>query len=521
MIHHPGEDDSDDIRADGRRLRTGWPWLFAWSAHQPNANLLSGQQVAAPGAVAFGPNGLFRDLSTAVGVQAYAGPLVAGPYTAVLVWHPTQASYTGGYSLLRTTGGGFRYEVWTTAGGVYSACTHTGVAAGGTTVHGVTGFDRRPWVTVIRYDGSTNTVSVRAPGGEVITGSASTGITAGTGTWDLSNASGSHGLAFAGVLGGDVGPAAARALLDAPWLVLDPGDDVHFAPTGGGSTPTLITSLSAAIQQANALTAGLSAAVQTTPTASASLQAAVQASRSAQAQLDAAVQQARSATAALDVAVQTAATPVTTSLAAAVQLARSATAALDLAVQAQGSQTTSLSAQVQAGTSISASLDALVQGERQGTAGLSLYVLDQSAVAGAAPSEDDAAAPRRRRKHLVVDGDRLLIFDSAAAAAAAQQSIDAARAQAQQAIAKAASKSQARKATKRRAEAVTQAIQGLQVPPEDVASIQRVQTWAAGLEQLQATLTAAKAASDAQTLYAVWLAIQQDEEDIAALMELA
>lgn len=151
------------------------------------------------------------------------------------------------------------------------------------------------------------------------------------------------------------------------------------------------------------------------------------------------------------------------------------------------------------------------------TAGLGVWVL-------VAPGAGDGLADvssRRRRKHIVIDGDRLLVFDSAAAADAAQQSIDAARAQAQQAIAKAASKSQSRKATQRRAAAVAQAIRGLQVSPEDVASIQRVQAWAAGMEQLQAALVAAKAANDAQTLYAVWQAIQQDEEDIAVLMELA
>lgn len=144
-----------------------------------------------------------------------------------------------------------------------------------------------------------------------------------------------------------------------------------------GSSPTLTTSLSAAIQQAQALTAGLSIAVQVSPTASSSANLAVQAARTAQAGLDMAVQQARTGVASVQLAVQAAGLQ-STSLDAALQLARSASVALDLAVQAQASATAAVSLQVQAGYSASTSLNLRVQAGNSASVALSVAVLQQA-----------------------------------------------------------------------------------------------------------------------------------------------
>lgn len=147
--------------------------------------------------------------------------------------------------------------------------------------------------------------------------------------------------------------------------------------SSAGSSPTLTTSLSVAIQQAQALTAGLSAAVQLTPTASSSANLAVQAARTAQAGLDLAVQQARTGVASVQLAVQAAGLQ-SAGLDAALQLARSATTALDLAVQAQASATAAVSLQVQAGYSASASLNLQVQSGSSTSVALSVAVLQQA-----------------------------------------------------------------------------------------------------------------------------------------------
>lgn len=157
--------------------------------------------------------------------------------------------------------------------------------------------------------------------------------------------------------------------------------------SGGPATITATTSLTAAIQLAQQLSASTSVAVQASRSVSTTVQTAVQAATAASAQLDAAVAQARTATASLEVAVRAAATetaslqPVvqdsaqqTASLQAAVQQARTATAALDLAAQAAAQQTATLAAYVQAGSSLAASANAAVQAAAQDTASASVAV---------------------------------------------------------------------------------------------------------------------------------------------------
>lgn len=159
-----------------------------------------------------------------------------------------------------------------------------------------------------------------------------------------------------------------------PWSTFAPRRVWVPVSAGGGTTPTLATSLTAAVQLARAATAGATVAVQHQRTASATAAAAVQAAGSAQASLQAAVQQALAATAALQVAVQRDAA-ASAQLGAAVRLARGATSALDLAVQAQHAVTAGLTAQVQGGGVAVASLDAYIQAGSSVSASASAAVL--------------------------------------------------------------------------------------------------------------------------------------------------
>lgn len=175
-------------------------------------------------------------------------------------------------------------------------------------------------------------------------------------------------------------PSEVYALFE-PQRILVP------VSSGGPTAITATTSLTAAIQLAQQLSASTSVAVQASQSVSTTVQTAVQAATAASAQLDAAVAQARTATASLEVAVRAAATKTasfqpavqgsaqqTASLQAAVQQARTATAALDLAAQAAAQQTATLAAYVQAGSSLAASANAAVQAAAQDTASASVAV---------------------------------------------------------------------------------------------------------------------------------------------------
>ena len=235
--------------------------------------------------------------------------------------------------------------------------TVTSTGSGGTTLY------------LVAYDSALG-----APSAAQI--AAGTDINNNPATWDNGGAawtgSGQQGSAT-GLTGGASYKTAA--------VVHDPvggySNVVVSAAFTTSTTVTATTSLSAAIQQAKALTASLSTAAQTTSTADSSTNLAVQAARTAQASLDLAVRHAVTGVAGVQAMVQAAGLQ-TTSLDAALQLARTAITALDLAVQAQGSATASVSAQVQATAQQSTSVSLQVQAGSTVSASLSMAVLRQA-----------------------------------------------------------------------------------------------------------------------------------------------
>lgn len=173
-----------------------------------------------------------------------------------------------------------------------------------------------------------------------------------------------------------------------PWQFFEPEEIEEWVSTSaGGSTLTLITSLSAAIQAAHAATASVAAAIQSERTAAASANAAIQIARNAQATVDAALQAALSGSATVDAYIQagyTASAQVSgaiqvthtgsASLDAAIQRALTATATLGAAVQASAAASATLTAYIQAGTTASATVDAAVQAAQSASAALSAAI---------------------------------------------------------------------------------------------------------------------------------------------------
>lgn len=161
-----------------------------------------------------------------------------------------------------------------------------------------------------------------------------------------------------------------------------------------GTSPTLMTSLSMAVQLARSASASLATAVQAPQQATTSVALAVAAARTATASVAAAIQQAQAATALVQVAIQapqSAGTSVATAvqaartaaadLALAVQQAKSAGVGVDLQVQAPSQVSTAVSLQVQAGASASASVQVAVQALAQASTALSI-ALSQAKTAG-------------------------------------------------------------------------------------------------------------------------------------------
>lgn len=124
-----------------------------------------------------------------------------------------------------------------------------------------------------------------------------------------------------------------------------------------------------------------------------------------------------------------------------------------------------------------------------------------------------------RRRYVAQDGDRLLVFETRAAAEAAQAKIDEARQVASVEAAKVISKAQARKAKARRADAARQAVQALAVQPVAVESLREIQASVPANTHEAAQIEAARAAADLHAVYAVWQAIQEDEQDAADALE--
>lgn len=249
---------------DAAAISNAFPWAFVWSATDPGANLRSGQRVTVTGTPSTGPVGRWVDYQSATAIQSYNATLPTTGYTFVAVVHPTTGSIPAQRAMLRTTGGAFRFEGGTSAGGVYWYVTHTGVAAGASLVIGVGGFDTRPWTVVGTGDGVNSKLWSRSPDGEISYFSQAAGLASGTGTIDLSTTGGSSGISLAAVSNQCATDAYAMELVSRPWQVF--ADEEIIIPTvaAGGTTDgvgaSAGTATASATSQTIAASVGASAA---------------------------------------------------------------------------------------------------------------------------------------------------------------------------------------------------------------------------------------------------------------------
>ena len=181
----------------------------------------------------------------------------------------------------------------------------------------------------------------------------------------------------------DWGVVASTAGGQGPMLIAT----FAVATGGGGSTVSEVTSLSMAVQLAQAAAASVGLAVQAPLAATTSVSMAVRAAQTASAAVAAAVQQASSASTLVGLAVRDAHTAslgsdlavqavhqASADLALAIQVAQSAGFGVDLQVQAAAEASTSVSLQIQAGASASAAIQIAVQHLVTAAASLSMAV---------------------------------------------------------------------------------------------------------------------------------------------------
>jgi hypothetical protein len=164
-----------------------------------------------------------------------------------------------------------------------------------------------------------------------------------------------------------------------PWQLFAPRSIWVPVSAGGGPAPvTATTSLSAAVQAAQAATTSLAAAIQAAQSATSSIDSAIQEQKAASASVNSSIQAARTAQAALDAALQIGAS-YTASINSAIQFSDAKTASLNAYIQAGFTASASLSAAIQALSTGNASLDAVIQQALSGAASVNAAIQAQNA----------------------------------------------------------------------------------------------------------------------------------------------
>lgn len=214
---------------------------FAWDVliNQafPSFNAASRNLVTPRGTANIGAGGRWQNWHGVNALEQINAPMPTTATGYTMLWvGPFQVSGTGaGVALIRTTGGGFRFEPWTTAGGVWMGVTHTGVA--GVTSPGPWSYthDSRPWTVLVSYDGATVTFEVVTPTREYAITTATVGMADGTGTLDLSANPGVFGAYLVGYARRPMSAAMRRRVLANPWCVFEKRSAIaRAAPSGGG-----------------------------------------------------------------------------------------------------------------------------------------------------------------------------------------------------------------------------------------------------------------------------------------------
>lgn len=200
----------------------------------PNLNAATGRLVTPRGTATTGRAGRYQNWHGVNALEQINAPLPTTSTGYTMLWvGPIQVANTGTVvNIIRTTGGGFRFEPYTTPGGVYMTATHTGVVVLNAPGPWSYAHDSRPWVVIISYDGTTASFEVKTPDGEFGSATTAAGMSEGTGTIDLSTTSGVFGAYLVGYARRPMPASMRRRLLQNPWSVLARNNNkLYFAQT--------------------------------------------------------------------------------------------------------------------------------------------------------------------------------------------------------------------------------------------------------------------------------------------------
>lgn len=188
-------------------------WDLLVNQATSNVNLALGAVFAAKGTLKIGVAGRYLDTIGANNLVQISAPLPGSAgYTALWVGAFTQANQST-RSVLRTTGGGFRLEPYTTGGGQYVTVTHTGVAQLNSPAPYTTGFNDSPVIVLVNYDGTTASIEVMHYADGYSITNTTIGWAAASGTIDLSTTSGGLGSYLIGYAASPMPAAMRRSLL--------------------------------------------------------------------------------------------------------------------------------------------------------------------------------------------------------------------------------------------------------------------------------------------------------------------
>lgn len=201
----------------------------------PSLNVPNLKPVTPRGTAAVGEGGRWQNWHGVNALEQIEAPLPTTSTGYTMLWvGPMQVASTGtGVNIIRTTGGGFRFEPYTTAGGAWMTATHTGVAALNPPGPWSYSHDSRPWAVIISYDGTTASFEVKTPDGEFGAATTTAGMNAGTGTIDLSTTSGVFGAYLVGYAARPMPSALRRQILDNPWSTFQKKTTVAWSVSSG------------------------------------------------------------------------------------------------------------------------------------------------------------------------------------------------------------------------------------------------------------------------------------------------
>jgi hypothetical protein len=216
----------------------------------PQLNAATGRAIVPKGTRLFGSDLVGQNWHSGDNLVQIAAPLPTTATGYTILWvGPINVPSTTTRSVIRSTGGGFRFEPYSTVAGAYLTLTHSGLAnTNPLSAANWTSSNNSPFVFLASYNGTSVLQMWRVPpGADLGVGSplnettTTVGMNAGTGTIDLSATGGSFGAYLTGYAARPMSHALMRRLLRNPWQVFAPEREVFYS-LGGTQSLTVTPS---------------------------------------------------------------------------------------------------------------------------------------------------------------------------------------------------------------------------------------------------------------------------------------